>query len=313
MTRRYCGLFLCGLVSLAVVSNRVGAVSLTGVACDARFVAMHTAKNVLVLSALAAVVVPLIAPLLYRGKKLSPETEQAVRKTLREMGVEDVDSVTLREFNWLAQKLFGKENACAMGGLPFLPRHVLISQEKWLNKLSDAERRFLVGHEGAHLNRIHIIKTVVALAFAEGLARGSAALIKRELARKRWNGMDDRVHAVAYLTTSVAAAVAPLCLRALVSRRCERQADTDAADQLCNAAGGQALMKRFNEQGEKRRAKRAKKFFGLLGTLDQICALLNSKTLASHPSHEKRIAYLEKMAEEQRNSKQARRPAARRA
>jgi len=263
-------------------------------------VGIATALNTAISSAFVGIVAPLRA-LVLRGKKLSPEVEQVARKTLHEMGVKNADSVHLRQSGWLGRKLIGKTKACAIGGPSVVSRHIIIGSEKWFNKLSEREKRFLIGHEGAHLNRCHEIKIAASKACAESIACVAFRFLQGKLASAYREGKVSKdLFEAGFIAAGSSFAIGIFFgVKPFVSRLCGKQADCDAAEKLHNAAGGKALMQTLKKHKEKRQAKRAKKLFGLVGLWDRLNDALDFPLLSTQPPLDRRIAYLGKMAEEQ--------------
>jgi len=293
MFRRHLGVVLCGLISVGFVPGDLRAIS----AAEASAIALNNAKSVAgcaVSSLLSAgVITPLITPLLLRGKKLSPEAEQAIRKTLREMGVEDADSVNLREFNGLARVLFGKANAHAIGGFPLMPRHILIGSQQLFDELPDAEKRFLIGQESAYLTRRHAFKGTLAGLLAGGLIGCGVELAGAELlGGNMYLDTEGRL-----CVTKGVSMLASLLASAYLCRKFKKQADLDAAEKLRNASGGRDLMQRLKLQ----RDKRGEKVLGLAGLWNWLVDTWGP-SLATQSSLDTRAAYLEKIAEEQARS-----------
>jgi len=216
------------------------------------------------------------------GRELTPETQQAIREILREIGLEDADTVRLAECVESLQKVFPKSGGASLTSLLGGSRRILLMSEEAFNQLSEEEKRFLIGHEAMHIKHRHVLKAVVVGALVTICALSSATLVVRNYGRKK-----------AYLQAGVAgvvgylgAMVATLLVRSAVSRANERKADCQAARGLDAAAGGVALMKRLKEDPIMLEAsENYKKFWWRL--------------LMDHPTLDERIAYLQKIAEEQ--------------
>src|SRR5207249_2886789 len=58
--------------------------------------------------------------------------------------------ITIRRMNFDTIALVGRENAFVIG-----ESNYLFISEEWFDELTDAEKRFLIGHELAHLMKKH--------------------------------------------------------------------------------------------------------------------------------------------------------------
>jgi len=89
----------------------------------------------------------------YGAQKVSPETERFVRGIQKEMGMESYNIPVRRFTDKMIQKN-GYENALVT------PWRSMYISEDWLNSLPLAQKRFVVGHELAHLKRRHHLKSM---------------------------------------------------------------------------------------------------------------------------------------------------------
>jgi len=216
------------------------------------------------------------------ARELKPETQEEIRKVLREMGLKDVDDVCLAECIEALQKAFPKHGAAALMSPFGGNRRILLTSEEAFGQLSEDEKRFLVGHEATHIKRQHVLKAALVGVGAALCALLPSMCVAQSYGRKKEYLKAGAVGAVGYLSALVCAILG----RAAMSRANEREADCQAARELNAAAGGVAIMKRFKEDPVMQAVlKKYKSFWWRL--------------LMAHPTLDERIAYLQKIAEEQ--------------
>jgi len=274
MVFRIKGIALCALVFLV---GRLNAHSGSVLPCLAPVIALgtlaaHSASEYVVVS---------------KAKPLRPENDRYVRNILRAMGVVEVERVVVGHLDQ-------KGDTSAYASTPLFvagPRYVVIGDEAWFDSCDDAHKRFVIGHEAVHLARRHEVK-MGALTIGAGLA----ALLGDSLLRSGLScvpGAQDHLLG-ASRAGFVGSVVFSTLLAMRFSRYIEREADTVAARELDAAAGGVADMQEFKQEIDEKVAnlswwQRALHF----------CLA----PFRSHPSCNERIAYLQKVAVEQRGQR----------
>jgi len=216
------------------------------------------------------------------GERLAVSNERYVRYMLNRMGLAKADRVRIRRFNKYAKKWVGEKNACAVACF-YLP-HYLYFSEEWFNTLDEQKRRFLVGHEAAHLKCKHQQKR-----YAVSVAYFVV-----------WVTAVESVHQVAgrwfpILRRKICCLAAELgCLGALSAafssfmRAQEREADLRSAASLNATEGGIALMKELQADEEE-----------LLGEMSAVSRILYRAftffraPFQTHPTPVQRISYLQ--------------------
>ena len=207
---------------------------------------------------------------------VSPEVEQFVRNIQKEMKMEHV-TIRLRSFSREIMSLFGRENAAALS-IPFA-NTILISEE-WFNSLPEKEKRALIGHELAHIQKKHIYK------------KAGVSIISYLI----FNNIILRPLEVNPIFKSILAHVLAVIPTQMCSREFELEADNISAVELNNNVDGCIdLFKRFKNLRDphsrftiKRAIRRIKKFL----------SYPFRKLVASHPPFSTRIKELEKLTKQ---------------
>jgi len=202
---------------------------------------------------------------------VTPEHEQFIRAIQKEMGLEHIN-LTIRAMNDDAIALVGRENAFVIGGYDYL----FVSQD-WFNELSIAERRFLIGHELAHLLMEHSQKQQVAQQAMGILVNYIIRTIGNNAEKGTWT------HYGIETAKKVGLGTVKLLVLSMLSRSCESEADEVSVIKLKSAQGGIALFERMDNKSTK--SKEQISWFITLIRKVVSC-------FASHPSHDDRIEHI---------------------
>lgn len=91
---------------------------------------------------------------------LEPQFEAKILKIAQEMGINE--PIVIRKMNMQALQRFGYANAFAcwaqlLGFIPFSNQPFMYLSDGFLEDLSEAEQRFLIGHELIHVRERHVL------------------------------------------------------------------------------------------------------------------------------------------------------------
>ena len=211
---------------------------------------------------------------------VSPQTEQFIRQIQKELGLE---KMRLYIF-----KLSDKEKRYIIRTNAYVNQDpIMVIDEEWFNELSDAEKRFLIGHELMHINKDHIFKKKFFI-FSLGIPTSIAINLLIYKFQKDLNiKLKDspQIASVAIYATLIS--LAPFSL--WYNRHLEREADLESATTLHCARGGELLFKRVLEE-----------INAIPHTwLHKKLLYFYEKFLGTHPTLKKRIKYLAKLAQKQ--------------
>ena len=220
----------------------------------------------------------------YGAKLVSPELERYIRDLLHEIGLPNADSVRIRQLSKGAQLTMTKKNACAISQSG-LPRYIYVN-EKWINTLTEAKKRFLITHEAMHLKCNHNEK-MLAIQMAI-FCPTFAAMVAFAPNNNRDNKFSIKI--VSYFVGLIAVAVVGTKIILKVSRNHEHEADGEAVKVLSTVEGAEALFKEFDEFHQE--------FDADLPQHPDLVAMRKKQREeadSTHPSHEQRIAYVKEV------------------
>ena len=202
----------------------------------------------------------------------SPEIETFVRNLQKELGMESY-RIRIKRMSFHAEKrVLGKRNAAVHSF-----SNLMTIGEKWFKTLTEQEKRALIGHELMHLKQHHLRKQLILNVSTTAFFIFLASKISQKANSKPTPSDFTKLYSTLALMSIP---------KNWYSRRCEREADILAAQQLKCAPGGVQLFKRFlNEAADPQSRFAFKRFFANL--------------FASHPSCEERIKYLQELADEE--------------
>lgn len=207
-------------------------------------------------------------------ESVSFANETFIKDIQHELGLDHIN-LTIRAMNDDAIALVGRENAFVIGEYDYL-----FVSEEWFNELTIPERRFLIGHELAHLMMQHSEK--------QQLAQQSMAILVNYLVKYIGNSAEQGTwkHYGIEAAKKIGFGTLKLLLLSMLSRGCESEADEVSARKLNSAQGGIALFERMDAT----RAKREESSWFLI----LVRKVINC--FASHPQHDERIKFLQAIA-----------------
>ncbi len=222
-------------------------------------------------------------------KPVSPEVEQEVRAILDEMNMSDW-GVRLKRLSKLAM-FVGMTDHNAFAVSLYGIRNIYISED-WYKQLSPEQRRFLIGHEAAHLKYYHtdvnflfwlVIDLLSLLEFLHYLSGrfGKIFNCKFKLIPDKIGTLKSRLRELSIF----------FIFKNVFMRIFEVHADFAAATELGEYDGGIALMKEFKAFRDKRESElpQEKIFIAIRNFAKWL-----RKYIGSHPTHDQRIANIEK-------------------
>ncbi len=202
--------------------------------------------------------------------EVSPENEQFIRDIQKEIGLEN-QRIRIKRMSKLATRLFGRENAFATLG------NNLFISEDWFNTLSQEEKRFLVGHELAHLKKRHPLKM-----YGINIGRLLLSICIAEALKKRLSstGLIPNMLREGLLVLNNLILLLDICY---LSRKCEYEADDIAARELNNPDGGIVFFERLIKEVRDPESRFA---------IKRIFSRLYKKLFSTHPEFEERIDHM---------------------
>jgi len=223
----------------------------------------------------------------YGTEQVSADNEQYIRAIAQEMGFGHLNFKIFRMNDWGISK-FGYANACVVN--LYLYKYLFIS-EGWFNELPDQEKRFVIGHELAHLGKSHHAKIMLAsvgLAIGQEVCLGGHfAALGRYYDQGQWGK-----YCVGTIGTLGALCIFDFLLIAMLIRRHEREADYISATLLNNVQGGIASFEHMKEeelQDDKDKPT----------TILQLIADKLKGYFATHPSHDERLSLIQQYGQQQ--------------
>lgn len=203
----------------------------------------------------------------YMGTELvSEKNESLIRSIQQEMGMDDWQ-ITILQYNSWHTNLYGPDNACAIGlGI----NRIYINQDTF-EKLSLNEKKALIRHELAHIKKRH--------GYKKWLLKGSIFFLTLyaldPFTEKIQNEYQlDQFNWTIQTSKNVLASLIALIITIPLSRFCEREADTVAAEDRQAALGS---VDRYSK---------------LINTTISPCWL--SKWFSTHPTDEERLSFFKK-------------------
>lgn len=220
---------------------------------------------------------------------VSEETEALVREVQKELGMLD-RFIPVKKMSNFAIKSVGRTNAFVVWAR-FL-EGMYISDEWFNTALTLGEKRFLIGHELAHLKQYHPLKrllAVVAIANAAGLI-----ISKLPTAWQRAQQAPVLIpqKGFPFSPTLGVVTLSGLLIQAFGawhSRTTEKEADLIAAHTLKDARSGIEFIKTSHNPEDPESSYAIKRIY----------FYWFNKLFTTHPSCKERIAYLQEIADEQ--------------
>jgi Zn-dependent protease with chaperone function len=229
----------------------------------------------------------LIFPVFFSSsQKASDETIQLIKSLAQEIGIENSQSIMVRNSNSLNIFLYGYENAFVHQSLK--GKYIFIN-EAWLSELSLDEKRFLIGCELMRLKKGHLTINTTINILSDMIFPLRDALIKHDNMQKK---------------ERVAFYIILLSLNTLMriyERNQIKEADMESAKQFKTAAAGIKLLqkKKIHEYN----GSFSRKINAVLDKIyDSIKFLPVIKYFQNTPSWDNRIRYLQPIALEQEQS-----------
>ena len=106
----------------------------------------------------------------FGAQLIAPEQEEKIKMIAQEMGV--IENFVIRKMNYNALQTFGYHNAFAyfpalLNFIPISNQPFLYMSEGFFEDLSEAEQRFLIGHELIHIKEHHLQYAIFLLYLLE--------------------------------------------------------------------------------------------------------------------------------------------------
>lgn len=203
----------------------------------------------------------------YGTEPLEPEHEAFIRGIIQELGI--TKKIIIRKMSRLGIALYRRKNACAL-----FDRYLFVG-ESFFKELSEEEKRFLIGHELAHLMRNHIlIRSVVffSLLFISGIISAALALKLQSTYRlSRTTSIITGILAFAFFNRIGNIG------NMMLSRHQEKEADFISVSRLQSSQGGITFLTKASAHDPYDYSK------------------WSTRLLASHPSPQERIQLLERI------------------
>ena len=207
----------------------------------------------------------------YGTEPLEPAHEAFIQSIIQELGI--TKKIIIRKMSRLGITLYGRKNACAL-----FDRYLFVG-ESFFKELSEEEKRFLIGHELAHLMRNHALTRSVmlfSLLCISGIISTALALKLQSTYRlSRTPSIITGILAFAFFNRIGSIG------NMMLSRHQEKEADFISVSHLQTAQGGITFLTKASAHNPYDYSKWL------------------TRLLVSHPSPEERIQLLERITKTQ--------------